>query len=179
MRKLIAFAAPLAAATLMLLTPGCRSRQTIQVETIEEETPSLASMVHVADPRASVQLLKGFHDVEQNAWRWTMGRFSVTLRPPAGAAEKGAYLYVKLVVPEPVIQRTKAMRLDANVEGAAIEGETYTKPGEFVFRKEVPAQALKAGAVTAVFALDQFLAAGSVEERELGIIVSSIGLEAK
>ena len=60
----------------------------------------LAAVVNMADPKSSVQLLKGFHDVEQNAWRWTMGKFSVTLRPPLNAPQKGATLVVKLSIPD-------------------------------------------------------------------------------
>ena len=66
---------------------GCRPPESVPVETIEEEVEELSTMVHAADPRASLQLVKGFHGIEQNAWRWTMGQFSVTLRPPHGAAE--------------------------------------------------------------------------------------------
>jgi len=158
---------------------GCKRQPSARVETIEEEGPSLAIMIHVADPRASVQLLKGFHEVEQNAWRWTMGRFSVTLRPPAGAAEKGARLHLKFSIPDPVILQLKSVSLSANVGGASIPSQTYTKPGEYTYSQDVPPSVLSGDAVTVDFALDKFLAPGAVDQRELGVVVSTVGFEAK
>ena len=59
----------------------------------------LLSTVHAADPKSSIQLIKGFHGVEQNSWRWTMGRFAVTLKPPIGAAEQGAAAGAEILDP--------------------------------------------------------------------------------
>jgi hypothetical protein len=167
-------------AALIAGVSGCkRATKTTHVEATDESGPTLVSMVNVADPRASVQLLKGFHGVEGNAWRWTMGKFSVTLRPPLNAAQSGAKLVVKLSIPGPVMERVKSMTLTANVNGAAIPGETYTKAGDYTYSKDVPASALGADAVTVEFALDKFLAPGSLDQRELGVVVTSIGFEAK
>jgi hypothetical protein len=123
--------------------------------------------------------LKGFHDVEGNAWRWTMGKFSVTLQPPANAPQKGATLVVKMSIPEAIMSRVNSTTLTANVNGAAIPGETYTKAGDHIYSKDVPASALSADAVTVEFALDKYLPPGAVDQRELGLVVSSIGFEAK
>lgn len=159
---------------------GCkRSPKRVQVEATEETSTALATMVHVADPRASVQLVKGFYDVEQNAWRWTMQKFSVTLRPPAGSAQKGALLRVQFAIPDPVIEKLKSIRLAANVEGVPLEGQEYTKPGEQVYTAEVPAKALGGEAVVVDFALDKALMPGASDQRELGVVVSTIGFEAK
>ena len=176
MRRLI-----LAAAVLAVAAAGCNrnKREKVKVELTDESSTQLASVVHVADPRASVQLIKGFHDVEQNAWRWTMGKFSVTLRPPKGAAERGAALQLKFTVPDPVLEKVKSVTLTANVNGTPVEGETYSKPGEYTYARDVPASALNAEAVTVNFALDKFLTPGSVDQRELGVVVASVGLEAK
>lgn len=54
---------------------GCKRATKTRVEATDEAGPTLAPVVNMADARASVQLLKGFHDVEGNAWRWTMGKF--------------------------------------------------------------------------------------------------------
>jgi hypothetical protein len=43
----------------------------------------------------------------------------------------------------------------------------------------VPASALSSDAVSAEFALDKFLPPGTVDQRELGVVVTSIGFEAK
>lgn len=168
------------AAAVILGTAGCKRRaERVQVEATEEESHPLATMVHVADPRASIQLLRGFHDVEQNSWRWTMQKFSVTLRPPTGAAQKGATLRLSFSIPEPILNRLKSVTLSANVEGVPLAGETYKTPGEQVYARDVPARALGGEAVIVDFALDKVLPPGEVDQRELGIVVSTIGFEAK
>lgn len=148
-------------------------------EATDEGSQKLLPMVHVADPRSSVQLLKGFYDVEQGSWRWTKQNFSVMLRPPAGAVQKGATLQLKFSVPDPVIERLKSVTLSANVAGVALPSETYTKPGEYVYTRDVPAAALAGEAVTAAFSLDKALPPGEADQRELGVVVSSAGLETK
>ncbi len=136
-------------------------------------------MLHVADPKASAQLVKGFHDVEQNAWRWTMGKFAVTLRPPANASQKGARLILRCAVPATIIQRLTAVRLAANVEGVSLPEETYSRVGEYVYSHDVPAKVLAMNAVKVEFSLDKCLPPGDADQRELGIIVSMVGFEAK
>ena len=45
-------------------------------------------VVHAADPKTAMQLVRGFHGVEQNAWRWTMGTLRLLFRSLSGAAEQ-------------------------------------------------------------------------------------------
>jgi hypothetical protein len=123
--------------------------------------------------------VKGFHEIEQNAWRWTRGEFAVTLRPPDGSATKGATLDLRLTVPDPVIQRLKSVTLSAKAGSATLEPQTFTTPGEYSFKRDVPASVLTGEAVSIDFALDRFLAAGVADGRELGVIVSSIELIGK
>ncbi len=158
---------------------ACKRHRKPKIETTEESTPGLASMVNVADPRTSAQLLKGFYDVEQNAWRWTMGRFSATLRPPLNAPQKGATLVVKFAIPDAVMKRSKSMTLSARIGSYDVGAETYTAAGDHTYSKDVPPSALLADAVTVDFALDHPLPAGTVDQRELGIVVSTLGFEAK
>ncbi len=176
MRKLIPV---LMAALLAAGLAGCKRRPPPKVETIEEETSSLATVVHVADPRTAFQLVKGFHGLEQNAWRWTMGKFTVTLRPPLGAAQRGATLQLKFTIAEAVLERLKSMTLWASVGTAALAPETYTSAGEHTYSREVPAKVLAGEGVAVDFTLDKFLPAGSVDQRELGLIVTTVGFEAK
>jgi hypothetical protein len=168
----------LAAALLVAGGESCKRKRRVSAVDQEPET-GLRSMVHTADPRVQMQLVKGFHEIEQNAWRWTAGTFTATLRPPASAAQKGASLMVQLTLPDAVLAKTKAMTLSANVNGTAIPGETFSTPGNHTYRRDVPAAALAGEAVTVDFSLDRFLKAGELELRELGIVVLAIGLEAK
>ena len=168
-----------ALASALLFVAGCSRHEKTKLELVDDNTPALASIIHVADPRASVQLIKGFHEVEQGAWRWTMGSFAVTLRVPRGGAEKGATLQLKFSLPDTVLQRLKTVTIVANVNGAVLPPQTFSEAGDFVYAQPVPAQALNREAVSVEFTLGKFLPAGSVDQRELGVVVSTIGLEAR
>jgi hypothetical protein len=139
----------------------------------------LASMVYAADPRASAQLVRGFYGVEQNAWRWTAGSFAVTLRPPAGASEKGGTLIFKFVIPEPEIDKLKSLTLSAVVGGVKLDPETYNSAGDQTYTRDVPPAAFKNDAVTAEFTLDKVMPPAGRDARELGVIMNAIGFEAK
>jgi hypothetical protein len=136
-------------------------------------------MIQVADPRAEIQLIRGFHPVEQNAWRWTEGSFAASLRPPLGASQRGALLVLKFTIPDVALQKLKTIRLSASVNGLALPAEEYSKPGEYTYSRDVPATALAAQAVPADFTLDKFIPPSASDERALGIVVSAIGFEAK
>ncbi len=160
-------------ALLILDGESCKRKRGAEAET------GPRSMVYVADPRVGTQLLRGFHDVEENAWRWTEGKFTVALRVPAQAAEKGAALAVHVTLPEPLLARTKSMTLNVTVNGTALPPETFTTPGDARLRRDVPASALSRSPATVEFAVDNYVKAGELERRELGLIVHSIGFEAK
>jgi hypothetical protein len=83
----------------------------------------------------------------------------------------------KISVPEPVIQRVKQTRLTASAGRTVLGSQVYSSAGEFTFVVDVPASALSEDTVTFDFSLDRFLTPGAVDTRELGLVVSSIGLE--
>jgi hypothetical protein len=165
--------------SVVLAGPACKRRNRAQIQQTEEEAPQLASTVHVADPRAAAQLISGFYDIEQNAWRWTAGKFAVMLRVPRGAAQKGAVLHLKFSLPEAVVARLKSVSVGAMIEGTALKPQAYAQAGEFTYDPDVPAALLARDAVKVDFVLDKSLAAGTVEQRELGLIVTSVGFETK
>jgi hypothetical protein len=167
-------------AALLFGSPGCKPRgEKIRTEATDEAPAKLNSVVQMADPNASVQLLRGFHGIEGNSWRWTMGRFAVSLRPPASAAQNGAVLKARFSLHEAVASRLGAVTLSATVNGAALAPQRLERAGDYVYSREVPASALAAEAVTFEFVLDKFLPPGGVDQRELGLVMSSIGLEPK
>lgn len=166
--------------TWVLLAPiGCkRKKKRAPLEPINQ-SGLLASMINVADPHSSVQLTKGFYGIESGAWRWTARSFSATLRPPKDAAQNGARLVVKFAIADAVIEKLKSIHLSASVNRLELPSEEYTKPGEYTYSRDVPPTALKNDAVVADFSLDKALPPSGADQRELGIIVSAIGFEAK
>lgn len=176
-------AAALAAASLFLA--ACQKDRPVPTKATEEESPAKnappepLSVVAMNDSKHEMQLLGGFYGVEANAWRWTEGKFSVMLKVPAGAAEKGATLKLELSVPESNIQKLKAVTLTASVGGTALPAETYKKDGAYEYKRDVPAAALTGPTVRVDFALDKTFSPGGADLRELGVIARQIELDPK
>lgn len=166
---------------LLLLTTACRGRHSRSEVRNEEPagTPGIASVVKMSNSAATVQLLKGFHALEGGAWRWTAGKFQVLLKTPLGAAQRGAVLSFVFSVPEVVTQKLSVITLSASIGTTKLKSETYSKPGAYTFSADVAAALLAGEAVTLDFEFDKSLAAGSVDQRELAVVATSIGLESK
>jgi hypothetical protein len=158
---------------------ACKRKETVKVQQTDEEGPRMASTVHTGDPKSDTQLVSGFYGIEQNSWRWTAQRFSVVLRPPAGGAQRGATLNLQLTVPDPTIARLKTVAISANVGGTMLPPETYTQPGQYTYTRDIAPNLLGSEAVRIDFQLDKSLPPSSADARELGVIVGSVGLDAK
>jgi hypothetical protein len=166
--------------TLAFAPLGCKRKAKVRVQTTEEEAPRMASTVSMGDPRSEPQLVSGFYTIEQNSWRWTARQFTVVLRPPFSAAEKGAVLKMRLTVPDPVIAKLKTVSLAASINGHTLPPETYTKPGQYTYTRDVPASLLAGESTKVEFQLDKAMPpGGGGDMRELGIVALSIGLEPK
>jgi hypothetical protein len=146
---------------------------------VTEKAAPLASALNVNDAGASAQLVRGFHVVEEGHWRWTMKQFEVALKPPRGASEQGARLNFKLAVPEAIVSKVGPITLNATINGVALPPETYSKSGDYVYSRDVPASALKADAVAVQFTTDKGFEPTAQDHRELSLIAVSIGLEPK
>ncbi|HUJ22246.1 MAG TPA: hypothetical protein VLX58_12020 [Bryobacteraceae bacterium] len=157
---------------------GCHSPPDLSNRT-EEEPPRLASAVRVADPQTASQLVAGWYPAGQNAWRWTARQFAVVLRPPIGAARTGAVLTLQFALPEVVLTRLKSVTLTASVAGASLAAQTYARPGDCTYVRDIPARLLVGDAVRIDFALDKALRPGAVDARELGLIGVWVGMEAR
>ena len=161
----------LVAATALL--PGCKRKPPVTVQMTEEGggSAALASVVHVADPKTSVQLIKGFYDVEQNSWRWTTGKFSVALRAPAGPAQKRREADTAILAPRSGAQDRQVLTISAKANGVDC-ARNFHQAGDWEYTKDVPASAFTNESVMVDFTLDKFLTAGSVDARELGVVVT-------
>lgn len=138
----------------------------------------IANVVRMSDPATAGQLIRGFYALEQNSWRWTAGKFTVALRPPAEARNKGAWLVLNFVIPDVAFEKLKGVTVSAASGRARMAPESFTTAGKHEYRALVPAAAIGEEVAQLDFSLDRFLQANEYG-RELGIVVTSVGLESK
>lgn len=128
-----------------------------------------------AEKAMPVELLSGWHEVEDGCWRWTERIFSARL--PALSRSPCRVLRLSLFLPDEVLTRFGAIELTATVSGYRLAAQTYAKPGEHAYVQRIP-QALGTGeSLTVSFRLSHALAPDDDDPRERGIIVSSITIE--
>ena len=166
-------------ACLVVLAGGCKKREPIKSEPTDESGVTLKSVIKTSDPQSAIQLLKGFHEIEQGAWRWTASHFIVSLKTPVGAAERGGILTMTFAAPEPVLQKSGAITVKAKSGGTELGSQTYSSTGQYTFKADVPATLLKSEALTVEFTTDKFLPSSGSDLRELALIVSSVGVDPK
>ena len=160
---------------LLLVGAGCKRRH----KSSGQAQQPLASTIYAGDPNVATHFLKGFYDIEDNSWRWTGKEFAVELAAPLHSEQKGAQLVLRLAVPEAVIQKTNTVQLSAAIQGYKLEPQIYAKAGKYTYTRDVPADKLQNDVVRIDFAVDQTLPPTELDKRQLGIIVSEVGLVAK
>ena len=132
------------------------------------------AMVDVADPDVEVQLVKGFHKIEWGSGRWTKQSFTVSLKPPRTAHERGATLRVKLDLPRALIEQEESVSLACTIDGKGLTEERWKTSGAHVLTRDVPA--LTADPVAVTCTVDKKYTAPG-DSRELGVVLHAIGLE--
>lgn len=162
---------------ILLSTAACNRQEPTPL--VIEEAAGLAQTVAMGNLEHSKQLAKGFYAVEDGAWRWTQGKFAVTLRPPLQADRRGATLVVRATIPPAVIEKLKDVTVTATVNGTRLRTSQFTQPGAIVLRLDVPPNAFRGDSAGVEFILDKVLPPRPGDQRELGLIVSSIGFERK
>lgn len=173
------------AAAGLLMASACGKPKVPQVANEEEKSPApaaapLLSAVRMGDATASKQLLKGFYAPEDGSWRWTAGSFSIALRPPDGAAQRGATLTFAVSVPEAVVQKTGPVTLTASIGDKVLNTATWSKSGTYTFTADVPPDLLQSDSVRIDFKTDKNLPPSPTgDRRELALIATSIGLAPK
>ncbi|MEI9975447.1 MAG: hypothetical protein WDO73_27300 [Ignavibacteriota bacterium] len=95
------------------------------------------------------------------------------------AAQQGATLELHLTAPAPSIQKLGSLTLSASIGGTTLGPETYSKAGEYTYKRDVPANLLAGDTVRVDFQLDKVIPPGDVDKRELGVVASSVALVAK
>ncbi len=132
--------------------------------------------VRMSDASSGMQLIAGFHNLEQNRWRWTDRRFAVVLQPPPGSEQYGATLRLKLYVATPSIQKLGPITLTAQVEDLALAPELFTKSGIHWYTRELPPSVFHGALLPVAFSLNKALALWESEFHELGTVVEEVSL---
>ena len=128
----------------------------------------------MGEPADETQILNGFNQIEDNAWRWTGRRFSVSLHPPLMSRIKGARLELKCAVAGLIAAQLLPLTVKASVNGRPLEPRKLTVAGQQTVLFPVPKEALAEDAVVVEFELDKTARQGG-EAREFGLIAVSIG----
>jgi hypothetical protein len=105
-----------------------------------------------------LELISGWHAAEEGGFRWTERSFSV--RQPHGAAR----MSLDFFLPD-----ARVIRLVASADGADLGPEEYASPGRHRYARTLPE-----GAGRVDFELDRFLPPDDRDQRERGIIVTSL-----
>jgi hypothetical protein len=163
---------------LCTLTLACKRPDPIRLQPTFEEPAALASMIRISDTSTSKQLVRGFYVLEQQTWRWTAPRFTVALQSTPNGRENGAWLVLQFHVHEATLAASKKITIHAKLGDAILEPETLTAPGEYEYRREVPASAFTKDVVYADFNVDGFVTPEG-DNRQLSLIVTAVGLESK
>jgi hypothetical protein len=166
----------LAVAALLWAAPGCKRKS---AEPSAQEARRIPISVTMGDPRAAQQLVSGFYDIEDGAWRWTGKQFVVELGTPSGAAGRGATLELRFSVPPPVLEKNQAVTLGASVDGNVLPRQTFTQPGEAVYKQDVPEALLGGESVKVAFEVEKAFEPGGADQRQLGVIAMSASLVRK
>ena len=165
---------------LLVALAGCRSRNRTAVKNEEDGgPPRLAAVLKMGDAATQTQLAAGFHKIEEGAWRWTAGKFSVELRAPLASSQNGATLTLGFRIPDVSIAKLGPLSLTAAIGTTKLKTEKYSSAGAQTLTADVPPESLADENVRIDFTLDKYFAAGAVEGRELGVIANSVGLEGK
>jgi hypothetical protein len=159
---------------------GCKSPRDLTGYTEEEASaPRPAAGIQVAAPNAAPQLISGWWDVEDHAWRWTARRFAVVLRAPIGSARRGATLRFRFTLPDVIFSHFKEVTLSVSLQGQSLLPETYHQPGAVLYSREIPVGLVSTPSVRLDFELDHSFSPGNGDSRDLGLIARSLGLESR
>jgi hypothetical protein len=162
----------LALALAAVILAGCpRNEPGIPIE--EAGAAPAATLLY---PQAEPQLLRGFHGLEQRAWRWTERKFAVMLQPPPPG--QPVVLNLTFTLPAVVTEAVGSVKLTARVNGQEIGSQAYAKAGENQqFEAAVPEGMLTAQPAEVEFELDKAMPPSERDARELALVVSSIAFQ--
>ena len=125
----------------------------------------------VAAPLCGFRLVRGWHQLEHDTWRWSERAFCVEL--DSFTPRHPATLRFVFQLPEAVFAKASAVTLSVQINGTELPPAIYTAPGEHEYSGQVPS--LDAGVTTVEFRLDRAIAPTDLDQRELGLLVDLSG----
>ena len=143
---------------------------------LKEASTELLSDVQTADSRGALQLVHGFEQVEQRAWRWTNRTFGLVLKTPVGAARHGAGLRLEFTLPSQVLSASGPVELVAVVNGYSLGPQVYNDTGVHVYQRDVPPEALRTDAVLVEFSTGKEFRPLEESGRELALVANRVAL---
>jgi tRNA (mo5U34)-methyltransferase len=122
---------------------------------------------------SEVELLEGWHDLEDTGWRWTARTF--TARIEAEESAHAPVLTMRLYIAEESMRRLNRLTLSATANGIPLEPAVYETPGLATFVRRL--DGVTDSKIELRFSLDRALLPEEADSRERGIIVTSIQVE--
>ncbi len=116
-----------------------------------------------------LDLLYGWHDVEESGWRWTERQFAA--RATSRVGMKHSSIAMRVFVPPLVIEKFGSITLRANIDDIEVQPLVMRDPGIHEFVRKIPKPS---EVISMVFHLDHALSPEAGYSRELGIIVASL-----
>jgi 2-polyprenyl-3-methyl-5-hydroxy-6-metoxy-1,4-benzoquinol methylase len=122
--------------------------------------------------RFQADLEYGWHEPENEGWRWTMQQFAVRVKPHAA----GQRVKLAIYIPDALMRFGPPLRLEAAVNGTGLGEEVYRQPGDQLYARTLPPWQGPEGSLLE-FRLSRALPADETDDRERGVIVSECGVE--
>jgi tRNA (mo5U34)-methyltransferase len=125
----------------------------------------------LAAPASTFRLVRGWHELEHKAWRWTDRAFSMEV--DSAMPLQPATLRFVFTLPETVFANIPAVTLSVRCNGDPLPSAVYSTPGEHEYVASVP----RVGTGTALveFELNHAIAPTDNDRRQLGLLVDFTG----
>ena len=135
----------------------------------DERAFCLVRSLRLADRNVGARLVKGWHQLEVDSWRWTERVFSVELPRPEQPSH--STLEMDFAYPDVLKQAVEKIRITGRVEDAPLQDREYLSAGPHYYRMQVPESLLSKATILAEFELNGAIPPDSIDLRERGIIV--------
>ena len=116
-----------------------------------------------------LDLLEGWHPVEDSGWRWTERHFAA--RATSRVGMKHSKIAMRVFAPPLVIEKFGSVTLRAKIDDVEVQPLVIRDPGIHEFIRKIPKPS---ESTSVVFHLDRALGPEAGYSRELGIIVASL-----